>query len=86
MWYSSNMPTKPVQISIDTDLLERVDRDPETQSRGRSAFVRQAIERYLAAKERRQTDARITAAYRGRADAALAEALDLVDAQSWPDE
>jgi hypothetical protein len=37
------MAAKPVQISIDSALLERVDADPETRARGRSAFVRAAI-------------------------------------------
>lgn len=80
------MAIKPVQISIDTALLERIDSDPEARMRGRSAFVRSAIERYLAAKERRQIEAQIVAAYRGRADASLAEIADLVEAQTWPDE
>ena len=47
MWDGPIMPIKPVQISIDTALLERIDADPEARSRGRSAFVRSAIERYL---------------------------------------
>lgn len=80
------MAAKPVQISIDTDLLEQIDADPETRSRGRSAFVRSAVQRYLAAKQRRQIDAQIAAAYEGRADAALAEDAGLMDAQEWPDD
>ncbi|MEX2662054.1 MAG: ribbon-helix-helix protein, CopG family [Vicinamibacterales bacterium] len=80
------MPAKPVQISLDVDLLERIDEDPETLAEGRSAFVRKAVENYLAAKTRRQIDARIVAAYRGKADAAVAEISDLLDAQAWPDE
>jgi metal-responsive CopG/Arc/MetJ family transcriptional regulator len=80
------MPVKPVQISIDTALLERIDADPETRTRGRSAFMRSAIERYLAAKERRQIDAQIAAAYGDRPEALLAEIADMVDAQAWPDE
>ena len=86
MWDGPIMPIKPVQISIDTALLERIDADPEARSRGRSAFVRSAIERYLSAKERRQIEARIAAAYRGTAEASLAEIADVMDVQSWPDE
>ena len=78
------MAAKPVQISLDTALLDRIDQDPETQAEGRSAFVRKAIERYLAAKERRQIDARIVAAYGGTSDALLTEAADLMAAQTWP--
>lgn len=86
MWYYHNMPVKPVQISIDTGLLERIDADPETRTRGRSAFVRSAVERYLAAKERRLIDAQIAAAYGDTAEAILAEVADIMDLQAWPDE
>ena len=84
--YDPIMPAKPVQISIDADLLERVDADAETRARGRSAFVRSAIEQYLRRKGRRQIDAQIEAAYRGRADAMLAESANVMDAQEWPDD
>jgi metal-responsive CopG/Arc/MetJ family transcriptional regulator len=80
------MPSKPVQISLDTDLLDRIDADRETRERGRSAFVRSAIEQYLKAKERRRIDARIVAAYQGQADAAMAEIADLMDVQTWPED
>lgn len=84
--YTANMSAKPVQISIEEELLQRIDVDPETRARGRSAFVRSAIERYLALKRRQAIDTQITAAYRSQADAVLAEAVDLLDAQAWPDE
>ena len=79
------MAAKPVQISIDTELLERIDADPETRAHGRSAFVRSAIERYLRARKRQQLDAQIAAAYQGRADVLLAEIEDLLEAQAWPE-
>jgi predicted RNA-binding protein YlxR (DUF448 family) len=63
-----------------------VDADQETRSRGRSAFVRSAIELYLTAKQRRQIEAQITAAYGGHADTLLDETADLIDAQAWPDD
>jgi metal-responsive CopG/Arc/MetJ family transcriptional regulator len=85
MLYIDNMAAKPVQVSLDADLLERIDADPETRARGRSAFVRSAVERYLAAKQRRDLETRIAAAYRGRADAVLEETVSLLDAQEWPD-
>ena len=47
------MPAKPVQISIDRELLARIDRDPQTEKQWRSAFMRDAVELYLATKHRR---------------------------------
>jgi metal-responsive CopG/Arc/MetJ family transcriptional regulator len=49
------MPSKPVQISIDTDLLRRIDEDPEAHEQGRSAFIRRAVEIYFDARERSLT-------------------------------
>jgi metal-responsive CopG/Arc/MetJ family transcriptional regulator len=84
--YTANMPAKPVQISLELELLERIDADPETRTHGRSAFVRAAVERYLAVKERRDIDARIRAAYGTSADAQLAEVADLIGSQAWSDD
>jgi metal-responsive CopG/Arc/MetJ family transcriptional regulator len=78
------MPSKPVQVSIDLDLLRRIDADPETRKKGRSAFVRAAVTRYLDAKRRRQVDAAIRAAYSGAADEMRGEVADLLEAQAWP--
>jgi metal-responsive CopG/Arc/MetJ family transcriptional regulator len=86
MWYKDNMPAKPVQVSIDLDLLRRIDADPEAREKGRSAFVRSAVSSYLAAKQRREIDAAIRAAYGGAADAMEAEVTDMMDAQAWPRE
>jgi metal-responsive CopG/Arc/MetJ family transcriptional regulator len=79
------MPAKAVQVSIDIELLRRVDAQPETRQRGRSAFVRSAIESYLRAKERREIDEAISAAYGGQADAMAAEVEGLLDTQAWPE-
>ena len=79
------MVAKPVQISMDTDLLRRVDRDPEARERGRSAFVSSAIELYLRAKQRREVEARITQAYERAADDMLEEISDFMDSESWPE-
>ena len=84
MWYSDTMPAKPVQISVDVDLLKRIDADPEVRKNGRSAFVRSAVTSYLAAKRRRGIDLAIGSAYGNAADALEAEVKDLVDAQAWP--
>jgi metal-responsive CopG/Arc/MetJ family transcriptional regulator len=80
------MSAKPVQISVDTDLLDRIDRDPEVQERGRSAFIRSAVELYLAAKRRRAIDDQIARAYEGHADALQDEIADLMGDQAWPKE
>ena len=78
------MAAKAVQISMDTDLLRRIDRDPEVRKRGRSAFVRSAVELYLKAKRRRDVEQVIARAYEGQADAMLEEIVDLIGDQAWP--
>lgn len=79
------MPAKAVQVSIDEELLRRVDADPEARARGRSAFVRSAIESYLRARQRRDVDEAISTAYGRQADAMLDEVKGLLDSQAWPD-
>ena len=78
------MGAKAVQISLDTDLLKRVDRDPEARKSGRSAFIRSAIDLYPRAKERHATDAAIRHAYGGDADAMLEDVEEFLGAQTWP--
>ncbi len=78
------MGAKAVQISLDAELLKRVDRDPEARKLGRSAFVRSAIDLYLRAKERRAVDDAIRHAYGGQADALLADVEEFLGAQAWP--
>ena len=80
------MAAKAVQISFDVELLRRIDAQPETRKRGRSAFVRSAVESYLRAKSRREIDKAIVTAYGAEADAMLAEVVDLLDAQAWPED
>jgi metal-responsive CopG/Arc/MetJ family transcriptional regulator len=80
------MPAKAVQVSIDSDLLRRIDADPETREKGRSAFIRSAVTSYLRARRRANADAAIAAAYGGAADAMLDEIKGLIEAQSWPDD
>jgi metal-responsive CopG/Arc/MetJ family transcriptional regulator len=86
MMYHANMPVKPVQVSFDTALLDRIDADPEAREHGRSAFLKTAVTRYLASKARRRVDEQIATAYAGSAESSVAEIADFVDAQSWPDE
>lgn len=78
------MPSQPVQVSIERALLERIDMDPETKKRGRSAFIRSAVELYLKAKERRDIDHAIRRAYAGKGAALLEEIDELIEVQEWP--
>jgi len=80
------MPTRPVQVTIDDDLLAAVDADPEAQERGRSAFIRSALRLYLRAKRRRAIDAQIREAYGAEGDAMVSEIESLMEAQAWLDE
>jgi metal-responsive CopG/Arc/MetJ family transcriptional regulator len=80
------MSAKPVQISVDEELLDRIDRDPEARAKGRSAFIRSAVELYLTAKERREVEERLVRAYAGRSDAMLEEVVELLGGQAWPSE
>ena len=84
VYHDPNMPARAVQISIDEALLRRIDADPETKHRGRSAFVRAAAELYLQARRRQATDAALRRAFAGCADEMLSEVEDLLGAQSWP--
>lgn len=78
------MPAKPVQVSIDVELLRRIDEDPETRENGRSAFVRSAVSSYLEAKRRREVDAAIREAYADAGDEMASEIAGLMEAQAWP--
>ena len=80
----SIMPARPIQISIDVDLLRRIDKDAEARRLGRSAFIRTAVSIYLRAKERRDVDEDIRRAYDGQADDLLEDVQDLMGAQVWP--
>ena len=80
------MLARPVRISMDAELLRRIDADPEARQRGRSFFIRSAIEMYLRARQRREIDERLRNAYAGQADELLAEISDLMDVQEWPSE
>jgi metal-responsive CopG/Arc/MetJ family transcriptional regulator len=80
------MSFKAVQISLDKELLDRIDARPEVKERGRSAVIREAIGLYLRAKERQAVDDSIVRIYQGEADALLGEIEDLLGTQAWPDE
>ena len=71
---------------MDAELLRRIDADGEVRRRGRSAFIRSAVEMYLRARQRREIDEQLRNAYAGQTDELLAEIGDLMDAQEWPQE
>jgi metal-responsive CopG/Arc/MetJ family transcriptional regulator len=75
---------KAVQISLDEELLRRVDADPETRRKGRSAVVRSALLLYLRNKQSRRVDDLIRRAYGTEADEMLDEIEPLIEAQAWP--
>jgi metal-responsive CopG/Arc/MetJ family transcriptional regulator len=78
------MAARPVQISLDSDLLGQIDADPEVQEKGRSAFIRSAVQLYLKAKERREIETELAQAYSGEAGSLLEEVEELLGRQSWP--
>jgi len=84
MWHNTNMSMQAIQVSMDKDLLKRIDREPEVLERGRSAFIRSAIRVYLKANQRRKIDDEISRAYEGCADDMLDEVAHLVGGQAWP--
>ena len=80
------MSMRAIQVTLDEDLLKRIDKEPEVEERGRSAFIRSAIQVYLKAKRRHAIDDEIRRAYEGRADEMLDEVADLVGGQAWPED
>ena len=82
--YSATMAARPIQISIDSDLLDQIDTDPEVREKGRSAFIRSAVQLYLKAKERLEIETRLSQAYGGQADSLLEEVEALMGKQAWP--
>ena len=54
---------KAIQITIDEQLLERLDSYPEAGRRGRSAVIREAVAAYLAAVEAEEISRALNAAY-----------------------
>lgn len=80
------MAARSVQISIDEELLEEIDRRPETRRKGRSAVIRRALRLYLELSRRREIDAEYARAYGGDADRVLEEFAGLIGAQAWPED
>ena len=77
---------RPVQVSMDQSLLKEIDADEESKKLGRSAFIARAVINYLRQKRERDVDARLIAAYAGKADELWAEAEPWINEQVWPPE
>ena len=56
---------KPIQVTFDDALLERLDRNPTVRERGRSAVLREAAADFLARKDAEEIDRRYAAGYGG---------------------
>lgn len=80
------MAVRPVQISMEPDLLDQIDADPEAQENGRSAFIRSAVQLYLEAKKRQEIERQLARAYAGEAGSLLEEVEALIGRQSWPND
>lgn len=77
---------KPVQISIDTALLRRIDADSEARATGRSAFISRAVVRYLRDKQSARVDAQFRIALAGKAEELLEELEPFLAGQVWDEE
>ena len=62
MGFIANM--KPVQVTFDEALLERLDRHPAVRERGRSAVLREAAVEYLKRQDAEEISRRYRAGYR----------------------
>jgi metal-responsive CopG/Arc/MetJ family transcriptional regulator len=72
-----------VQVSLG-ELLDQIDKDPETKLEGRSAFIRKAVKLYLDAKRRHELDEGIYKAFAGKADEMEREISEIMESQAWP--
>ena len=74
---------KTIQITIDPELLHKIDNDEESMKKGRSAFLRQAVRYYLEQKRLKS----ISEKYRSGYTQVLVKDDDLTiweDEQVWP--
>jgi len=76
---------KAIQFTLDEALLRRVDADPEVKARGRSAFLRNAINQYLGARRERSIRDTYRRGYRAR-PVRMGEFDTSDESLAWPDE
>ena len=70
---------KTIQITIDPELLHKIDNDEESMKKGRSAFLRQAVRYYLEQKKLRSISEQYRSGY-------TRESTKNDDLTSWEDE
>lgn len=73
---------KAIQITIDEELLRRLERDPEVKRAGRSAVFREAVREWL----RRRRHSSIAAAYKRGYATKPTELSGWAGAEAWPEE
>ena len=76
---------KPIQITFDEALLERLDAHPAVRERGRSAVLREAATAYLARKDAEDIAHRYRAGY-GDAAGLEAELEGWAGDGAWPED
>ena len=76
---------KTIQITMDEDLLAKLDRDHETQKDGRSAVFRRAVAEYLKRKQRKSISEDYRRAY-GAAPGLGREFVGWEEEGQWPKE
>lgn len=78
------MAARRVRISIGDELLKQVDATREARLRGRSAYIRHAIQVYLELATRCDIDSAYAKAYGGTEDAVFDEFAAHMAGQAWP--
>ncbi|MCK4391035.1 MAG: ribbon-helix-helix protein, CopG family [Desulfobacterales bacterium] len=75
---------KAIQITISPQLLERIDNDEETKKKGRSAFLRHAVQYYLQQKKLKSISRQYSTGY-ARGVAKDSDFAAWEDEQVWPE-
>ena len=77
---------RSVQISLDEELLEAVDRHDETRRSGRSSLIRRALRLYFELERKREIDLAYAKAYGDTSDEVFEEFAQMMAGQAWPEE
>ena len=74
---------KTIQITIDPELLHKIDNDEESMKKGRSAFLRQAVQYYSEQKRLKSISEQYRSVYR-RESEINDDLTSWEDEQVWP--